>query len=173
MAATVLGSPMDWLEWRQDDHGPGDSLAELVDDLVKDRVAGAASTGRSDGVITLLWVEIEKVADQIQTSDQTVGDHVFNGTKLATPAGGGTAPSPEQRQAHHKKAHRRWAIHTGCLLQRSLNSRVHRPLNTLTRQLPCGQGAPGQVENHRTQNRGKRRAGESHAPFPRVTMPTH
>lgn len=35
------------------------------------------------------------------------------------------------------------------------------------------QASPGQVENHRTQNRGKRRAGESHAPFPRVTMPTH
>ena len=72
-----------------------------------------------------------------------------------------------------KKAHRRWALMVGMLVQTPLNSRVHRPLNTLKRQLPCGQGAPGQVENHRTQNRGKRRAGESHAPCPRVPMPTH
>ena len=36
-----------------------------------------------------------------------------------------------------------------------------------------GGGRAGQVENHHTQNRGKRRAGESHAPCPRVPMPTH
>ena len=109
MSAPVPGSLMEWLEWCQDDHGPGDPWAELVDDLVKERVAGAAPTGRSDGVITLLWVEIEKVASQIQTSDQTVGDHVFNGTELATPSGG-AAPSPEARLAHRRNAQRRWWI---------------------------------------------------------------
>ena len=36
-----------------------------------------------------------------------------------------------------------------------------------------GGGRAGQVENHHTQNRGKRRAGESHAPCPRVPMSTH
>ena len=61
-----------------------------------------------------------------------------------------------------KKAHRRWAINTGDMIPRLLNFRVHRPLNTLRRQLPCGLAVAGQVENHRTQNRGKRRAGESH-----------
>ena len=65
-----------------------------------------------------------------------------------------------------KKAHRRWAINTGDMIPRLLNFRVHRPLNTLRRQLPCGLAVAGQVENHRTQNRGKRRAGESHEPMP-------
>ena len=68
MAATTPGSQMEcqeWLEWCQDDHGPGDSWAELVDDLAKDRVTGTAPTGTSEGVITLMWVEIEKAANQI------------------------------------------------------------------------------------------------------------
>jgi len=43
------------------------------------------------------------------------------------------------------------------MIPRLLNFRVHRPLNTLRRQLPCGLAVAGQVENHRTQNRGKRR----------------
>ena len=42
-----------------------------------------------------------------------------------------------------KKAHRRWAIHTGCMVQRPLNFRVHRPLNTLRRQLKMVEGEPG------------------------------
>ena len=41
-----------------------------------------------------------------------------------------------------KKAHRRWAINTGCMIPRLLNFRVHRPLNTLRRQLKMVEGEP-------------------------------
>ena len=41
-----------------------------------------------------------------------------------------------------KKAHRRWALNTGCMIPRLLNFRVHRPLNTLRRQLKMVEGGP-------------------------------
>merc|ERR1712194_325168 len=41
-----------------------------------------------------------------------------------------------------KKAHRRWAINTGDMIPRLLNFRVHRPLNTLRRQLKMVEGGP-------------------------------
>ena len=41
-----------------------------------------------------------------------------------------------------KKVRRRWALKVGCALLSPLNSRVHRPFNTLRRQLPWAVGAP-------------------------------
>ena len=58
-----------------------------------------------------------------------------------------------------KKAHRRWALIIGLMVQRPLNSRVHRPHNTLSRRLPWGLRARSHVRDHHLQVRGKRCAG--------------
>ena len=55
-----------------------------------------------------------------------------------------------------KKAHRRWALIIGLMVQRPLNSRVHRPLNTLSRRLPCGLRALGHVRGEQAKNIGVR-----------------
>ena len=41
-----------------------------------------------------------------------------------------------------KKARRTWALQVGIMLLSPLNSRVHRPFNTLRRQLPWGVSYP-------------------------------
>ena len=47
------------------------------------------------------------------------------------------------RRVHDQEGvRRRWALKVGCTLLSPLNSRVHRPFNTLRRQLPWGVSYP-------------------------------
>ena len=120
MAATTTPTDAEeFYEWCQEEHGPGDDFAELVDDIVREKVASTsvATAARGAAALVLIWLDIEKVAGSVDVKDVVIGDDCFNGV-APTAGAGGAAPTQEAVLTARKKAQRRWWKGTGIPIAR-------------------------------------------------------
>ena len=83
-----------------------------MDDLAREKAAAAGvQQTRNGAALTLIWVDIDKVAEHVSVGDVVIGERCFNGAPPAGTSGG--KPSEEAKRVERKKAQRRWWKSTG------------------------------------------------------------